>query len=141
MLAQQDMQVQRAAGEKCAHDVARLPTHIQLNSNTPSSHTSHELHTAGTLDIRVHVDGTSPATGALDLRGQCGLPLLPRLSLRVPEGEELLAVVWKDNLNRWVFADQNNRWLGKWGRACHLWLITSCESSHIVRSCARQRGC
>jgi hypothetical protein len=36
---------------------------------------------------------------------QCGFPVTPRLQLVLPDGADIISIVWKDNLNRTVALD------------------------------------
>jgi hypothetical protein len=36
---------------------------------------------------------------------QCGFPVTPRLQLLLPDGVEVISIVWRDNLNRTVALD------------------------------------
>lgn len=74
-------------------------THACTNHHLPSDN-PYPPQITGTLDLKLRVDGVS-SSGVLDLKSRCGFPLLPRMRVVLPQGSgEVLAVVWKDNLNR-----------------------------------------
>ncbi|KAF6266656.1 hypothetical protein COO60DRAFT_1623446 [Scenedesmus sp. NREL 46B-D3] len=59
----------------------------------------------GTLDARVGLQGLDEQQRLVLGGGQCGFPVTPRLQLVLPDGADIISIVWRDNLNRTVALD------------------------------------
>ncbi|WIA29149.1 hypothetical protein OEZ86_011660 [Tetradesmus obliquus] len=59
----------------------------------------------GTLDARVQLQGLDEQQRLVLGGDQCGFPVTPSLQLVLPDGVEVITIVWRDNLNRTVALD------------------------------------